>query len=609
MFRNCHAIVMKNRPVSDYMWLCQLDDMKGLNLGQTYRNQETAKVFINAIAEVEFQKVAALFNANKFLCVIGDGSTDSSVTEQDMWYVRTCNSGKIETKFIGVASMVRANAEGITNGLKYLVSQNLKLQWNDFAKKLVAVSCDGASVMVGSRSGVATLLCKDQPALITLHCMAHRLELTLKDAAKKQQLFNKAISVLAMGLYYFYRNSYLNRSMLKTTYAALQQKEDQKLLIPCRAGGTRWIGHQLRAVTNLLRSYKFICNHLEQLCETSEQVSSDSKSKAKAFLKLLKSKDIVCLLMFLTDLLTPLRRLSLQLQDRTCSVGRQHSALRATIDVIKKYQESDGPCLRKVIEQDVFEGVKLTNLNISQFKAARKQLVKNLVDALMKRFSEFSSTSESVVHVHATRIADLQTWPENWDDLEGFEMHNDHLVGNSTDWVPVMGRYKSQCGNICQLIDLILSMSPSSAEAERAIDYWNNSSVRSRRPVLKETGKNKSGVQLALVNDRVLGKSHNEIVTETETEAERKEDDVVDDGSGKEKDTERERKEQTEVDSQTGESEAVCNVVSVGQSMFEVRKMYGFEDECEDESDYESGIDSDLEEDVVFSRLFEFSRD
>lgn len=78
---------------------------------------------------------------------------------------------------------------------------------------------------------------------------------------------------------------------------------------------------------------------------------------------------------------------------------------------------SDGPCLRKVIEQDVFEGVKLTNLNISQFKAARKQLVKNLVDALMKRFSEFSSSSESVVH--ATRIADLQTWPENWDDLEG----------------------------------------------------------------------------------------------------------------------------------------------------------------------------------------------
>lgn len=142
-----------------------------------------------------------------------------------------------------------------------------------------------------------------------------------------------------------------------------------------------------------------------------------------------------------------------------------------------------------------------------------------------------------------------------------------------------------------------------------AIDYWNNSSVRSRRPVLKETGKNKSGVQLALVNDRVLGESHNEIVTETETEAERKEDDVVDDGSGKEKDTEREREEQTEVDSQTGESEAVCNVVSVGQSMFEVRKMYGFEDECEDESDYESGIDSDLEEDVVFSRLFEFSRD
>lgn len=54
MFRTCHALVKNNRPLIDFNWLCQLDEMKGLKIGNTYRNSSSAKTFIEAIAENEF---------------------------------------------------------------------------------------------------------------------------------------------------------------------------------------------------------------------------------------------------------------------------------------------------------------------------------------------------------------------------------------------------------------------------------------------------------------------------------------------------------------------------------------------------------------------------
>lgn len=93
MSRTCHTLIKNNRPLSDFTWICDLDEMKGYDLGRTYRNINSAKVFIQCIADVEFQKIANQIKNTKFLSVIGDGSTDSAVKEQEMWFVRGCRAG------------------------------------------------------------------------------------------------------------------------------------------------------------------------------------------------------------------------------------------------------------------------------------------------------------------------------------------------------------------------------------------------------------------------------------------------------------------------------------------------------------------------------------
>ena len=174
MFRTCHALAKHNRPLSDFTWQCELDGVKGVHLGNTYLNRKSATEFTKYVAEDAFQKAANKIADSKFICIMGDGSTDISSTEQEMWFARVCNKGLIEIVFVGCSEQEQAGAENIYNSLKGLVTQCLALDWAEFTKKLVVASMDGASVMMGRKSGVATRLKSDQPCLIPLHCMAHR---------------------------------------------------------------------------------------------------------------------------------------------------------------------------------------------------------------------------------------------------------------------------------------------------------------------------------------------------------------------------------------------------------------------------------------------------
>ena len=209
----------------------------------------------------------------QFVTVLSDGSTDSSITEQEMFFVRTCKGDQVSVSFAAIKQVEKGNTEGIHDALKCAVtsSDHLEIPWNDFTSKLVGLGCDGAAVMLGNKKGLAALLQQSQPALVEVHCFAHRLELGFKDTVKKSNLYKKTVVTILMGLYYFYRNSPLNRStcMLKRSFSAL----GSRVYLPTRMGGTRWIGHLLRALTNFQNGYSAILQHLQQVCASSLELT------------------------------------------------------------------------------------------------------------------------------------------------------------------------------------------------------------------------------------------------------------------------------------------------------------------------------------------------
>lgn len=81
--------------------------------------------------------------------------------------------------------------------------------------------------------------------------MSHRLELAFSDAMSHISLARKVEELLS-GLYSFY---------LKKGFEEVGMKH----LMPTRIGGTRWVSHVLLALDKVLRGYKGLVHHLEQV--------------------------------------------------------------------------------------------------------------------------------------------------------------------------------------------------------------------------------------------------------------------------------------------------------------------------------------------------------
>ena len=86
----------------------------------------------------------------------------------------------------------------------------------NFKEKLVAFGADGASVNRGFDGGVRALLEEENPWLLFMWCVAHRLELSLKDALAETCF--KDVDEMLLRLFLMYRKSPKKLHQLKEFY-------------------------------------------------------------------------------------------------------------------------------------------------------------------------------------------------------------------------------------------------------------------------------------------------------------------------------------------------------------------------------------------------------
>ncbi|XP_060083578.1 zinc finger protein 862-like [Ylistrum balloti] len=250
-----------------------------------------------------------------------DGTTDISGDEQEAVYLRFYHEGAIYERFLAMGTPEST----CSNHVYEFVVGTLKSN-NIDTEKLIGMASDGASNMVGKKGGLAALLRSNVNAeLLNMHCFAHRLELSFRDVFKKNNLYEKLMTLL-IGLYYFYHKQYKNKSGLIKSMDAV----DIKGVLPTKVTGTRWLPHLSRGIKNLLRSYKAFEAHLATI--------SYSNPKGEGLYKIMTSKDVVCFVLFLMELLDPLMRVSLKLQRPESSVAECYTWISSTIDLLDDYK-------------------------------------------------------------------------------------------------------------------------------------------------------------------------------------------------------------------------------------------------------------------------------
>lgn len=100
--------------------------------------------------------------------------------------------------------------------------------------KLSSLASDGASVMTGSRNGVAAKLRESVPTLINIHCIWHRLALACNDANDSLTPISQIETVLRQ-LWSFFENSaarsaaYVQISPKVKELESMSEKSKEKL--------------------------------------------------------------------------------------------------------------------------------------------------------------------------------------------------------------------------------------------------------------------------------------------------------------------------------------------------------------------------------------------
>ena len=260
LFRTAHALAKKGRPFTDLVWQCDLDEVKGVDVGTNYRNDHQAKTFTEFIAAAVRKNDMKEVRKASFISLISDGTTDVSVTEDEIVYVQFATAGKVKVTLLGVESVELADANGILEAIKTVMTTYTEMSEQQWVQKLVGFGSDGASVMTGRENGVTAKLKEARPELQAVHCFAHRLELAYKDTVKNETL-HKKLETLLTGLYTFYHKKALNRSMLKRAFKSINEAPR----FPTRISGVQWVAHMHHAMGNLRKCYKAVVVHMEQV--------------------------------------------------------------------------------------------------------------------------------------------------------------------------------------------------------------------------------------------------------------------------------------------------------------------------------------------------------
>ena len=145
--------------------------------------------------------------------------------------------------------------------------------------------------MQGRRSGLATRLRQNHPNIVVLHCLAHRVKLAFHDAIKKaaKKVYDRVITLL-LDIYYLYLRSPKIKSQLWECFKVLEIG----VLLPSRVGGTRWLAHLQKTLSNFLNGYPAFPAQLENASNYR-----DSSGKAEGLAKLAADMNVVSFILIL----------------------------------------------------------------------------------------------------------------------------------------------------------------------------------------------------------------------------------------------------------------------------------------------------------------------
>uniref|UniRef100_A0A3P8SQN1 DUF4371 domain-containing protein n=1 Tax=Amphiprion percula TaxID=161767 RepID=A0A3P8SQN1_AMPPE len=325
VFRTAYYVAKSNKPFTDFESLIDLQEANSMNLGRVLHSKTVCVDIVGHVASQMKNEILKKIIKNKSkITILADESTTVGNKSTLIVFLKA-----------SLVELDSLNAAHIKEKLLTCLQKN-GLSSQLLQEQLIGFCSDGASVMLGVKSGVGKLLKDDFPSIVLWHCLNHRLELAVDQALDKTG-GTKDFHAFLDSLYALYSQSPKNTRELSECA--------HNLHITLRRIGkvftVRWVASSWRAVSAVWQSYPALAQHFR---EASEDHSRDSKERAKfsGLLSKLCSVSFVKSLALMVDILTELKNLSEILQSGKTTIPKAHEMMTIYVQRIESLCDYPG---------------------------------------------------------------------------------------------------------------------------------------------------------------------------------------------------------------------------------------------------------------------------
>ena len=437
LFHVAYSVAKRGQPYTDFMDIIELEKLHNIKFfpGGSYGNESACRDFVNSCANLIFnEEVKEKLLKSNFISILCDGSTDSSVIEKECIYVQFVepSSMKINVAFLSLQDLPSQDASGIYEAIKKAFTE---VGLETCLDKIVFLASDGAAVNTGLKNGLIKLLRHDRPWVGFVWCLAHRLELGIKDALSD---WIKPVEVNLQYLYYMYEKSSKKTRELKELFSILNEVyvfENQEVK-PHRATGTRWIAHKLKSLKNYIDKFGLYIHHIENI--PADTTKKTDKATLDGKYRLLVNTKTFLLSCLLVDLCEPARNLSLETQKDKNNLIKTMSVIEVTknrYERLKNKLSTDSklifefPCLEKVLseislaqEKYCYQNIELQSFNEAKSYVPNQAflIVSELCNTFAYRFGGLRdvedtnenhiATKDDVLLLHVNKLLHCASW-------------------------------------------------------------------------------------------------------------------------------------------------------------------------------------------------------
>ncbi len=485
VFRTAYYLAKMNRPFTDHDSLIELQEINGVNMGTSLHSRYSSTKIVEHIAtEMQNKIVHSIVSFSSKLSVLIDEATSLSHKSAMIVNVKASVDGATpEFVFLELVELESQRAEDIEEALlNCLDTAGFSEAW--LQKNWVSFVSDGASVMLGKNSGVATRLTARYPNLLhifTWHCMNHRLELAVSDAVDEVQAVNhlKAFMEKIHNLY-----SQSNKNSRELLEAA--QEVGSQVLKISRVLSMRWVASSFRFVKAVWRSYEALNRHFENAAGDQKR-NSKERQTYRGLARRMQSKEFLCDLGLIYDALSELANLSQQLQAHSITLLRADQLLKRTIRVLASFKDTPGEKSEEALTAHAlghFGSVPLeSNSKLTPING--KQFLQSLINNMEKRLS-FEGEM-----LHDLSVLDTDNWPSTPGIRHGeaqvkqlcrrFNLCEEQAVNGMRDFLE---HPDIEPESLKPLIRCMQTFPCSTAECERGFSVMNNVCTDKRSTLL-----------------------------------------------------------------------------------------------------------------------------